>query len=150
MKKIILFLACFFTLTLASAETLDKKINFNNLPKLAQTIIKKHFPDNKVRSVEKDDDRTYDVDLAGGIKLEFGPNGHWREIESEKAGIPYSALPQRVRAAVKSKYNGKVKVVEVEREEGEIKVKLSNGDEFKMKNSVKGKKAISHFEDNDD
>ena len=148
MKKFLLLLACIFTWTLASAEVADKRIKFNNLPQTAQQFIKKHFPNQKVVSVEMDDDRTYEVRLAGDIQIDFSKSGRWTEIESERKGIPYSALPERVRRKVSAKYPKNVKVVEIERDREEIEVKLSNGQELKFKN--RADKKVKNYDDDDD
>lgn len=133
MKKILLLLTCVLSWSLAFAETADRKIKFKELPRTAQLFVQKAFPAQRVLEVEMDeDDHTYEVKLSGDIEIDFDREGRWTEIESEKKGIPHSALSERVYHKVKSAYPGQVRMVKVKRNSKETVVELSDGRKVKV------------------
>ena len=63
MKKLVFFLVCLFTMQVVMADN-DKPISFEQLPKAAQSFVKKHFANKNVAFSKVDKglfDTTYDV-----------------------------------------------------------------------------------------
>lgn len=131
MKKIILLLACLFSMTSLAIADDDRSISIDRLPAKAQTFIRTHFRHAPVVKVEREDDG-FEVRMRNGIEVEFGRNGRWKEIVSKREGIPASVIPARIQRQVVKRYGTSVRIVEISREDGEIEVKLSNGKELEF------------------
>ena len=130
MKKILLLLVCLFSFSAMSLAD-DRPVSFNKLPQKAQVFIKKHFHFANVQKVLMDDDE-YEVLLNGGIKIEFGKGGRWKEIETKRRGIPAGVIPERILNKVRKQYGPKVRIMEISRDGEEMEVKLSNGKELEF------------------
>ena len=138
MKKLVLLIVCLFSFSAICLADNDKPISYAQLPVKAQTFIKKHFHAAEVQKAFVDEDGDeFEVQLKGGLKIEFGKNGHWKEVESKRRAVPKSIIPQRLLHEIHAKYGAQVKVLEISRDEEEIEVKLSNGEELKMDRQTK-------------
>ena len=86
----------------------DVQITFDKLPAKAQSFVKTHFPKEEVASVWKDIEmlrvEDYTVALSNGTKVEFLPNGEWKEIKLRRSEIPASIIPSGIRDYVKKNY----------------------------------------------
>ena len=143
MKKILLLLVCLFSFSAMSFADNDRPVPFNRLPQKAQVFIKNHFHFADVQKVYMDEDGDeYEVRMNGGIKIEFGKNGRWKEIESNRRGIPAGVVPERILNKVRKQYGPKVRVTEISRDGDEIEVKLSNGKELEFDRS--NRKRVEH------
>lgn len=131
MKKILLFFVCLFAFSTMSFADEDKPISFNQLPQKAQVFIKNHFRFADVQKVYMDEDGDdYEVRMNGGVKIEFGKGGRWKEIETNRRGLPSGVVPERIMNKIRKQYGPKVRVMEISRDDDEIEVKLSNGKEL--------------------
>lgn len=133
MKKFILFLTCALSWTLASADIMDRRISFKELPDAAQSYIKKHFPNQRVVRVDSEDDGDYDVHLSGSYEVTFDYQGIWKEVDASRKALPVSVLPQEVQRAVSSRYPQNVKIMQVERKSDRFEVELSNQQKLNVK-----------------
>lgn len=132
MKKIVLLILCLFTFSVTSFADNDKPISFNQLPEKAKVFIKHHFHVGDVQKAYIDEDGDeYEVRLKGGIKIEFGKGGRWKEVEARRA-VPASVIPDRILHHIRKEFGPQVKVVEISRDREEIEVKLSNGKELEF------------------
>lgn len=131
MKKFLLLIVCLLSFSAMSFADNDKPISFNQLPQKAKVFIKKHFQVTDIQRAFLDDDE-YEVQLKGGMKIEFENTGRWKEIESKKRPVPKALVPARLMKEARAKFGPKVKVMELSRDNEEIEVKLSNGKEIKM------------------
>jgi hypothetical protein len=114
----------------ASADN-AKPVAFNQLPAQAQQFVKTHFTDSKVivSTLESDIlEKSYDVALNNGAKLEFDGKGQWTEVVCPTGGVPASILPEQVKSYLKSSFPN-AKVTKVERDNGRFEVNLENGTE---------------------
>lgn len=133
MKKMMMILSGLFVLaTTAVRADDDKPIAFEQLPKISQQFIKKHFPKEKVSfsKMERDFfDTKYQVVLVSGKKVEFLKNGKWKEVDCRYESVPEAIIPQQIASKVKELYPD-VKVTEIDRDSRDYEVKLSNGMEL--------------------
>lgn len=85
MKKSLLILAVFVSLlTLTSCWNEDKVIAENQLPEPARTYVQKNYPDDAILYVKEDNElfsKTYKVQLATGLELEFDEDGEIIDID---------------------------------------------------------------------
>lgn len=133
MKKLLVLLVCLFSFSFASFADDDQPISYNQLPEKAQVFIRKHFQVADVTKVFMDEDGDeYEVRLRGGIKIEFGKAGRWKEVDCKRRAVPQSIVPARVSEYVIEHFGPEVKIIEISRDREEIEVKLSNGKELEF------------------
>ena len=85
MKKILFALVAIFTLGVSnvSADN-DKLVSKSELPVKTQQFLDQYFANVKITyaKLERDlFDRSYEVVLAEGTKLEFTPQGDWKDVD---------------------------------------------------------------------
>lgn len=127
MKKLVFFLVCLFTMQVVVADN-DKPINFEQLPQVAQTFVKKYFANKSIAfsKVDKDlFDTTYDVMFVDGDRLEFDKQGNWKEMKCKRTSAPEAAVPAQIVKYVKTNYPD-AKIIQIEKDRYEYEVKLSN------------------------
>jgi hypothetical protein len=115
----------------ASADN-AKPIAFNQLPAQAQQFVKQHFADSKVVVTTLENeilDKSYDVALENGTKLEFNNKGEWTEVTCTSGCVPCKVLPQGVTNYLKANFP-KAEVKKIERDNGRYEVELRNGTEI--------------------
>ncbi|KGN98599.1 hypothetical protein HR11_08685 [Porphyromonas macacae] len=129
MKRIIIFLISVFFASAALYATNDKVVSLSELPVKAQTMIKKHFPNQTVSFVKMDRDwlsKSYEVVFSNGDKIEFDKSGDWMDIDCEYTAVPTELIPARIMAQVSANYSGQ-KVTKIEKKRrGRYEVELSN------------------------
>lgn len=136
MKRFILgagfVLASLFAFQTAAYADNDKSITVADLPAAAQTLLTKHFAKYRVvlAKVENDVlDKSYDVFLANGDKVEFDRKGNWTEVVLRQDGVPAELVPAQITQYFNNAHPG-AKVVKIEREARSYEVTLSNGFEY--------------------
>lgn len=128
MKKMMLILACVFTLVANAYADNYQPITRNQLPKNAQTFLSTYFPTTKTSLIRKEIDLTeisYDVIFTDGSKVEFDRHGNWTEVDCLAAPLPSNIVPEAIANIVKEQYP-EAKVTKIERDYREYEVKLSN------------------------
>lgn len=132
-KTISLFLLLFTFATITMAGN-DKLIAFNELPKVAREFIQKHFPDTKASYVKLDNDfmeKTYEVQLTDGTKIDFNSNGEWKEVDCQAKAIPDAIIPVKILTHVKTNYPN-LFIQKIEKDSRKIEVELSNDLDLKF------------------
>lgn len=129
MKKILFALVAIFTLGISNAAAdNDKLINKSELPVQAQQFIDAHFANVKLTYAKLERDffeRSYEVVLADGTKIEFASNGSWRDVDCRYEEVPAAIIPQAIKEYVNNNYPGK-KILKIEHDRGYYELKLSN------------------------
>ena len=106
----------------------DKLINKSELPVQAQQFIDAHFANVKLTYAKLERDffeRSYEVVLADGTKIEFASNGSWRDVDCRYEEVPAAIIPQAIKEYVNNNYPGE-KILKIEHERGYYELKLSN------------------------
>lgn len=127
-----LVFASFFAFQTSAYADTDKPITVADLPATAQTLLTKHFAKYRVvlAKVESDIlDKSYDVFLANGDKVEFDRKGNWTEVVLRQDGVPVELIPVQITQYLSNAHSG-AKVVQIEREARSYDVTLSNGFEY--------------------
>lgn len=102
------------------------------LPDNANAYIQKHFPNERIVSVMRDDDTMeFDVILSGGTEIEFSRHGEMREVEGNMKAIPDSVVPDDIRTYVDNQHRGQ-DIRKIEKEPYGYEVTLSNGMDLKF------------------
>ena len=129
MKKILFALVAIFTLGISTASAdNDKLVNKSELPVQAQRFIDDNFAGIKLTyaKLERDFlDRSYEVVLADGTKLEFTAKGAWKDVDCRYSEVPSVIVPDAIKDYVKAHYPD-AKILKIERDANDYEVKLSN------------------------
>ncbi|MDO5460165.1 MAG: PepSY-like domain-containing protein [Bacteroidales bacterium] len=129
MKKILFVFAAFLLIgvSVAKADN-DKVINKNQLPAQAQQFINEHFANVKLSYAKLERDfleRSYEVLLTDGTKLEFSSKGTWLEVDCKYGEVPAAVIPAPIKNYIKENYPGE-RVLKIERDRSNYELKLSN------------------------
>ena len=137
MKKLAMFLIGLF-LVQGIVKADDKPVNETELPVEARNFIREYFPDVKISYALMDTDwfdKSYDVVLINGVKLEFTDKGDWKKVECKKtaapAAIPAGIVPAQIKTYLDTQHPG-LSVVEIERNRKGYELELANGLEIKF------------------
>lgn len=140
MKKIMFLLTLVFSLGVVSAFGFnDKVISKNQLPAQAQSFLNENFADVKISYAKQETDfieRSYEVVLADGTKLEFTKKGNWKEVDCRYSEVPSAIVPAPIKNYINENYSGS-RVLKIERDSRGYEVKLSNKLELKFNNDFK-------------
>ena len=69
--------------------------------------------------------KEYTVIFTNGEKIEFDGHGKWTEVKCKRSAVPASLVPQQIARYISSNYPD-CRILEIERDEDEYEVKLSN------------------------
>ena len=128
MKKMILFLACVFTLVANVGADNYQPITRDQLPQKAQTFLTTYFADAKISLARKEIDvmeLSYDVIFTNGCKVEFDRKGNWTEVDCVSTALPAGIVPSAIEKTIKAHYPD-AKAIKIERDHREYDVKLNN------------------------
>ena len=107
----------------------DKPISVNALPAKAQTLLSQHFNGQKVMLATIETgviNKSYDVVLQNGTKLEFDKKGNLTEIDCKQGKVPVKLIPQAIRNYLMENYPAQA-VKKLEMNKNEYEVELANG-----------------------
>ena len=128
MKKIILAIACVFTLVTNACADNYQPISQTQLPEKAQTFLATYFPEAKISLARKEIDvmeLTYDVIFTDGCKVEFDRKGNWTEVDCLTHPLPSGIVPEAISKVIRAQYPD-AQVTKIERDHRETDVKLTN------------------------
>lgn len=137
-KKLFLALVCFCTVQFAVADN-ERPITVKQLPAAAQQILSKHFAGQKVSLAKYENgliEKSYDVILANGNKIEFDRSGAWKSLDCKYTSVPKALLPRPIVNYINQHYQGAA-VKEIEKEHGRYEVKLEGGVELTFNSNFK-------------
>ena len=107
----------------------NKPIQVNELPAKAQTVLNTHFSGQKVTMATLESeiiDKSYNVVLQNGTKLEFDRKGNLTEVDCKQGTVHAKLIPQAIKKYVQTNYSGQnIKKMEIDKNEHEVE--LSNG-----------------------
>ncbi|MEO8238238.1 MAG: PepSY-like domain-containing protein [Flavobacterium sp.] len=106
----------------------QKKIEFTELPKIAQDFIKKHFSHTTVDIVKKDaehGEKGYEVKLKDGTEVEFWKDGSYREVDGDDKPIPTGFIPKSIKDYVAKNYPNE-KITHIDYGHKDLDVDLTN------------------------
>ena len=133
MKRIlrILMIAiyCMVSCNMVANAGNNKPISVNALPAKAQTLLSQHFNGQKVMLATIETgviNKSYDVVLQNGTKLEFDKKGNLTEIDCKQGKVPVKLIPQAIRNYLMENYPAQA-VKKLEMNKNEYEVELANG-----------------------
>ncbi|MBQ1178047.1 MAG: PepSY-like domain-containing protein [Bacteroidaceae bacterium] len=128
MKKIILAIACVFTLVTNACADNYQPISQTQLPEKAQTFLATYFSEAKISLARKEIDvmeLSYDVIFTDGCKVEFDRKGNWTEVDCLTHPLPSGIVPEAISKVIRAQYPD-AQVTKIERDHRETDVKLTN------------------------
>ena len=143
MKKLLsLLVLCLFVGCVNTPhDRQDKAVTFTALPVSAQEFLQKHYPDVKIKDITIEKRASlmqYNVDLKGGIDIQFDRNGVCTEIECKKPGsvVPDEIIPPGVLSQIRSLYPDKG-IVKYEHNQRLFEIDLADGTELTFNRSMR-------------
>ena len=129
MKKILFAIIALFGFGVSNvAADNDKLVSRNELPAQAQKFINDNFSKVKLTYAKLERDfleRSYEVVLEDGTKLEFTSKGAWKEVDCRFDEVPAAIVPEAIKSYLRKNYPGE-KVLKIERDRGNYELTLSN------------------------
>ena len=129
LRILMIAICCMVSCNMVANADNDKPISVNALPAKAQTLLSQHFNGQKVMraTIEKGViNKSYDVVLQNGTKLEFDKKGNLTEIDCKQGKVPAKLIPQAIRNYLKKNYPAQA-VKKIEMKKNEYEVELANG-----------------------
>ena len=129
MRILMIAICCMMSFNIVANAGNDKPISVNALPAKAQTLLNNHFNNQKVMLATIESgviNKSYDVVLQNGTKLEFDKKGNLTEIDCKQGIVPALLIPQAIKNYLKENYRGET-VRKIELNKKEYEVELTNG-----------------------
>ncbi len=129
LRILLIAICCMLSCNMAANAGNDKPIAINALPAKAQTLLNNHFNNQKVMLATIESgiiNKSYDVVLQNGTKLEFDKKGNLTEIDYKQGIVPALLIPQAIRNYLKENYPAQA-VKKIEMNKNEYEVELANG-----------------------
>lgn len=129
LRILMIAICCMVSCNMVANTDNDKPISVNALPAKAQTLLSQHFNGQKVMLATIETgviNKSYDVVLQNGTKLEFDKKGNLTEIDCKQGKVPAKLIPQAIRNYLKKNYPAQA-VKKIEMKKNEYEVELANG-----------------------
>lgn len=129
MRIMMIAIYCILSCNILASAGNDKPISVTTLPIKAQNLLTNYFGNQKVALATIESgvvNRSYDVVLQNGTKLEFNKKGELTEIDSKQGVVPVKLIPLSIKNYLQNNYpRQSVKKLEIKKNEYEVE--LSNG-----------------------
>ena len=129
MRIMMIAFYCILSCNILASAGNDKPISVNTLPIKAQILLTNYFGNQKVALATIESgvvNKSYDVVLQNGTKLEFNKKGELTEIDCKQGVVPVNLIPLSTKNYLQNNYPGQsVKKLEIKKKEYEVE--LSNG-----------------------
>ena len=137
MRKLLYTVLALMLVLPVAAE--DVEIAFDKLPEKAQKIVKKAFPNTKIKKVDMERRASliqYEVKLAGGIKMQFTKEGNFSECTCTDSAVPAVLIPAKIRDYVAKEFPDR-EVRRIEHDNKLFEILLDNGYELSFNSSYR-------------
>ena len=129
MRIMMIAIYCILSCNILASAGNDKPISVSTLPTKAQILLTNYFGNQKVALATIESgivNRSYDVVLQNGTKLEFNKKGELTEIDYKQGVVPVKLIPLSIKNYLQNNYpRQSVKKLEIKKNEYEVE--LSNG-----------------------
>ena len=129
MRIMMIAFYCILSCNILASAGNDKPISVNTLPIKAQILLTNYFGNQKVALATIESgvvNKSYDVVLQNGTKLEFNKRGELTEIDCKQGVVPVNLIPLSIKNYLQNNYPGQsAKKLEIKKKEYEVE--LSNG-----------------------
>lgn len=129
MRIMMIAFYCILSCNILASAGNDKPISVTTLPTKAQILLTNYFGNQKVALATIESgvvNKSYDVVLHNGTKLEFNKKGELTEIDCKQGVVPVKLIPLSIKNYLQNNYPGQsVKKLEIKKKEYEVE--LSTG-----------------------
>lgn len=129
MRIMMIAIYCILSCNILASAGNDKPISVNTLPIKAQILLTNYFGNQKVALATIESgvvNKSYDVVLQNGTKLEFNKKGELTEIDCKQGVVPVNLIPLSIKNYLQNNYpRQSVKKLEIKKKEYEVE--LFNG-----------------------
>ena len=129
MRIMMIAIYCILSCNILATAGNDKPISVTTLPIKAQILLTNYFGNQKVALATIESgvvNKSYDVVLQNGTKLEFNKKGELTEIDCKQGVVPVNLIPLSIKNYLQNNYPGQsVKKLEIKKKEYEVE--LSTG-----------------------
>lgn len=129
MRIMMIAIYCILSCNILASAGNDKPISVTTLPIKAQILLTNYFGNQKVALATIESgvvNRSYDVVLLNGTKLEFNKKGELTEIDCKQGVVPVKLIQLSIKNYLQNNYpRQSVKKLEIKKNEYEVE--LSNG-----------------------
>ena len=129
MRIMMIAIYCILSCNILASAGNDKPISVSTLPTKAQILLTNYFGNQKVALATIESgivNRSYDVVLQNGTKLEFNKKGELTEIDCKQGVVTVKLIPLSIKNYLQNNYpRQSVKKLEIKKNEYEVE--LSNG-----------------------
>ena len=128
-KTLVMAICCAMATVMPANADNNKPINVTELPAKAQAALSQHFNNQKESFATIETgliDKSYDVVLQNGTKIEFDKKGNVTEVECKQGAVPAALIPQAISTYLQTNQAGQT-VRKIEFNKNEYEVELSNG-----------------------
>lgn len=128
-KTLMIVICCAMASFMPAHADNNNPIKVTDLPVKAQTVLSQHFNGQKVSFATIESgliDKSYDVVLQNGTKIEFDKKGNVTEIDCKQGAVPVKLIPRAIYAYLQNNQAGQT-VRKIELNKNEYEVELSNG-----------------------
>lgn len=129
MRIMMIAIYCILSCNILASAGNDKPISVTTLPIKAQILLTNYFGNQKVALATIESgvvNKSYDVVLQNGTKLEFNKKGELTEIDCKQGAVPVKLIPLSIKNYLQNNYPGQT-VKKLEIKKNEYEVELSNG-----------------------
>lgn len=138
-KLLILTLTSLFVCCTNAPVAQETAVAIDDLPAPAQQFIKQHFDSVQVKKVIREQRASlmqYEVDLKGGIDLQFDRNGVCTEVSSKKDPIPTAVMPEAIQQQLEARFPG-MGVIKYEHDSRLYDINLADGTEVTFNRAMR-------------
>lgn len=83
------------------------------LPAAAKQFLAQHYPNVYIKKIERkpiadEDGKVFEVELVGGVEIDFDASGEWIEVDGDERALPVSVvalLPETVKQDLKRRFD---------------------------------------------
>lgn len=120
-----------------SATAQERIIEFNQLPKNAQSFVRAYYAEGNVSHVVEESElmssKEYTLLLVDGTKIEFDRKGNWKEVDSKLNPVPAKIVPASIHAYIRKSFPNN-NIVQISKSSRKYEAELTNGVDLEFNN----------------
>ena len=118
----------------------ETPISFDQLPTAAQQFINQHYEGVKVKEIIREQHASlmqYEVDLKGGIDLQFDRHGYCTEVNCKNGDtVPDDVIPESILSQIRQRFPAR-SIVKFEHDSRLYDIDLDDGTELSFNNAMR-------------
>lgn len=123
----------------SSSQRIHTIISPTVLPENAQSFIQQHFSEFEIKEAvceKRTNIVQYEVDLKGGVDLQFDRNGICTEVNCKKSAVPEAIIPNEIIQIIHQRFPGRF-IIKYEHDNRLFDIDLNDGTELAFNRSFR-------------